>query len=176
MKPQEKYPKPLIAIHWITFLLLAFTFIRGNMLEDLEFTEANMNAFRMHAVPGVIILILTLIRMRIKRRNKDRLPEELDYYGPLHKVVVESVHKLLYILLILTPLFGFIMMYKTGALQYDLGGAFPEGVEFQETLETFHKVFAFSLLGLVALHFVGGLIYLSKNGIEFFKKMCILIK
>jgi len=176
MKTIEKYPKAIIAIHWLTFLLVVFTFYKGTTLEHLDFTEVNMNTFRAHAIPGMIILILTLIRMRIKRKNKNQLPPDIEYYSPLHKMIVEGVTKLLYLLLILAPLAGFIMVYKTGAFQYDIGGAFPEGAEFSETWETLHKIFVFSLVGLIFIHIAGVIIYKIKTGKNLIRRICKLMK
>ena len=176
METINKYPKALIIIHWLTVLLVAFVFYKGTTLENVDFTEANINSFRSHAVPGMLILILTLIRVFIKRKNKNNLPPEIAYYSPLHKTFVETVIKLIYVLLILTPLVGFVMVYQTGALSYDLGGVFPEGVGFNETLETVHKVFVFSLMALIITHVAGVVIYTFKKGEHLVKRMCLLFK
>ena len=176
MKKTSKYPKALILLHWITVLLIVFVFYKGTVIEELDFTEANMNTFRLHAVPGMLILILTIIRIVIKRKNKNKLPVDIEYYSPLHKMMVNTVMRLLYVLLILTPAIGFIMIYKTGALTYDFGGAFPTGAEFSETLEVLHKIFVFTLVGLVAIHVIGVITYKFKKGQNLLTRMCLLIE
>jgi len=176
MKKPNKYPKAMIVIHWLTVLLIAFVFYKGTTLEDLEFTEVNMNTFRSHAVPGMLILILTLIRLFVKRKNKNNIPQEISYYSSAHKILVETVNRLIYALLILVPLIGFVMVYKTGAFQYDLGGPFPEGAEFCDTLQILHKISVFSLMGLIVLHVVGIVVYKFKKGENLLKRICIFLK
>ena len=176
MNTTKKYPKAMIIIHWLTVILLIFVFVRGKMLENLEFNAENMNAFRLHAVPGMFILILTLIRLFVKNKNKNKVPQEIEYYDSLHKIMVNTVNKLIYVLLILTPIIGLIMIYKSGALAYDFGGAFPTDAHFDDTLEVLHKAFVFSLLGMVVLHVAGVLIYRVKKGENLIKRMCIFLK
>jgi cytochrome b561 len=176
MSTIKKYPKAIIIIHWLTVVLLILVFYRGTLLENLDLTEANINTFRAHAIPGMLILILTLIRLLVKNKKKTSFPDEIEYYSPLHKTAVNIVNKLIYILLILTPLVGFVMIFKTGALSYDIGGAFPENAHFNETLEILHKVFVFSLVGLVIFHVFGVIVYRIKKGENLVKRMCVLLK
>jgi cytochrome b561 len=176
MNTIAKYPKAMIIIHWLTVVLLILVFVRGVSLEDVEFKVENVNIFRSHAIPGMFILILTVIRLFIKNKNKNNVPKEIDYYSTGHKLIVNTVNKLIYILLIVAPITGFMMIYKTGALAYDFGGAFPTGVHFNETIEVLHKVFVFSLLGMVILHILGVVIYKFKKGENLVKRMCMFLK
>jgi len=172
----KKYPKPLIAIHWLTVLLFVFVFVRGKMLEDYDFNETNMDKYRMHAIPGILILILTVIRIFVKNRYKNSLPVAITYYNNTHKIMVNLVIKLIYILLILTPLVGFVMIFQTGAMDYDFGGAFPTDAHFNDTLEVLHKGFMMSLLILIVIHIVGVVLYKFKTGENLVKRMCVFLK
>jgi len=174
MNTIKKYPKSMIIIHWLTVILVVLVFYRGTIIEELDFVEANMNTFRAHAIPGMLILILTLIRIFVKNKNKNNIPEEITYYSPLHKTLVGIVLKLIYVLLIITPLVGFVMVFKTGAFSYDIGGAFPENASFNETLGVVHKVFVFSLVGLILVHVFGVIVYKIKTGENLVKRMCLL--
>jgi cytochrome b561 len=176
MTRPQKYPKAMIVIHWLTFILLAVIFYIGMTLDDYEFNEVNMNRYRAHALLGMAVMLLTIVRVIVKRKNIDNLPVEISYYSEMHKTFVKIVQKLIYILLIVTPMVGFIMVYQTGALSYDLGGPFPEGARFDETLEIFHKVFVFSLLILVVIHVAGIFMYNIKNKDNLIKRMCLLAK
>ena len=175
MNTTTKYPKAMIIIHWLSFVLLILVFTRGKALEGVDFNVENMNTFRAHAIPGIIILILTLIRVFIKRKNKNNLPKEIEYYSAGHKMMVNIINKLIYVLLIVTPIIGFMMILKTGALAYDFGGAFPTDAHFDETLEVLHKVLVFSLLGMLALHVAGVIMYKIKTGENLVKRMCIFL-
>ncbi len=176
MEKTQKYPKAMIVIHWLTFILFAVIFYVGITMEDYEFNEANFNRYRTHAILGVIVAILTVIRLFIKKKNKDNLPEEIAYYSPAHEKMVKTVLGLIYLLLIVAPVVGFIMVYQTGAMAYDLGGEFPTGAKFDETLETVHKALVFILLGLIVVHVAGVIIYKLKTGENLIKRMCLLMK
>jgi len=167
----SKYPKPLIIIHWLTFILLLIIYYVGFSFDDYEFNEANMNRYRLHAILGVSVMILTIIRIFIRRANLTKLPPHITYYSQLHKTFVTAVNNFLYILLIFAPLVGFIMVYQTGALDYDLGGAFPTGAEFDETLEVIHKISVVSLLILIVIHILGVMMYKIKTGENLIKRM-----
>ena len=174
MKPQ-KYPKTLIIIHWLTAVLLAVEFYAGISMEEYEFNEVNMNRYRFHALLGVGLLILTIIRLIVKRKNRDHLPEEIHFYSDMHKKFVHAVQNMIYLILIVAPVIGFVMVYQTGALTYDLGGPFPEGAHFNETLEKLHKFLVFLLAGLVGIHVAGIVMYYVKNKENLIKRMCLLM-
>ncbi len=176
MNTTTKYPKVMIIIHWLTVILLILVFARGKALEGLDFNAENMNSFRAHAILGMVILILTLIRLFVKKKHKNNVPKEIEYYSAGHKLLVNTISKLIYVLLIITPLIGFMMIFKTGALAYDFGGEFPTGATFNETLEVLHKVFVFSLVGMVVLHVAGVVIYKIKTGENLIKRMCMFLK
>ena len=172
----KKYPKALIAIHWLTVLLFIVVFLAGKSLENHEFNEVNMNRYRFHALLGMSIMVLTVLRIFVKRKHKNNLPAPINYYSNTHKIIVNLVIKLIYILLLITPLVGFVMVFKTGALTYDLGGEFPTGAHFNETLETIHKTFVFSLLLLIVIHVIGVILYKLKTGENLIKRICTFMK
>jgi len=174
MKP-KKYPFSIILIHWLTVILFAIIFYVGITMEEYEFNEANMNRYRTHALLGMLLMIVTLVRIVIKRKNMDNLPVEISYYSSAHRTFVNAVQWLIYLLLIFAPLVGFVMVYQTGALSYDLGGPFPEGAHFNEYLVKLHEVLVFSLLALVLIHVAGVLTYSMKNNENLIKRMCRLL-
>ncbi len=176
MKHPTKYPRSIIIIHWLTVILFAVIFYIGITMEEYEFNEANINRYRPHAILGMIVSVLSIIRFFIKKKNADNLPPEITYYSIMHKKFVKTVTSLMYLLLIIAPIVGFIMVYQTGALDYDLGGPFPTGAKFDETLEVLHKTLVFILTGLIIIHIAGIFIYKIKTGENLIKRMCLLIK
>jgi cytochrome b561 len=172
----KKYPKPIIALHWLTFILLIVVFVFGKALEDYEFTTENFNHYRKHALLGMLILVLTIIRFVVKRKYKNSLPPEINYYSEGHKKVVNIVNRLLYVFLIITPLIGFVMIFQTGAMQADLGGPFPEGAHFNEALEALHKGAVFGLISLIITHVVGVVMYKLKTGENLVRRICKFMK
>jgi cytochrome b561 len=134
----KKYPASIIVLHWLTVLLIAWVAFMGFGLEDYEFNAENFSRFRNHALMGMLILIITLIRLFLLRKHKDRLPQ-LNYYSNFHKFTVNAVHTLMYLLLIFIPIAGFINVYQTGAFGFCFGKPFPEGAQLSETLHEIHE-------------------------------------
>jgi len=166
-----KYPKVLIIIHWLTFFLLIVIFYIGTTFEDYEFNEANMNRYRLHAILGVFVMLLTLIRIYVRRKNLSKLPPHITYHSKFFSHVLTIVHNLFYILLIFNPIVGFVMVYQTGALSYDLGGAFPTTTEFDHNLVALHEFAAYSLLALILVHVGGSIMYKIKTGTYLIKRI-----
>jgi len=168
----KKYPKPLIIFHWLTVVLVISQIVIGKNLEKLDYTPENFNAYRLHAFLGMFLLLITLARMFYKRKHINEIPA-LRYYGPTHKILVNGVHMLMYILLIVIPLVGFYTIYQTGGLAYDLGGPFPS-VEPDKTLTELHEKLVLLLVTLIAAHVGGVLMYKLKTGENLLKRMCLL--
>ncbi len=176
LNKMKKYPKSIIILHWLTLILFVTVFVLGVSMENYKFNAENFNHYRAHALLGMLIMILTIIRLFVKQKHKNDLPPEITYYSKGHKLLVKTVQNLIYVLLIITPLVGFVMVYQTGALQYDLGGPFPEGATFDEGMEILHKSLVFTLTGLIVIHAAGIVIYKMKTGENLLKRMCLLIK
>jgi cytochrome b561 len=140
-------------------------------MEDYPFDEENFFRFKRHALMGVSVLFITLIRLAYKYKNKDRFPEEIQYYSPMHKKLVNGIHLLMYIILILAPIIGFITIYQTGAMGYDFGGPFPENPEFNPVLVTLHKTLVITLGVLIIMHIGGVFMYKLKTGENLIKRM-----
>ena len=55
------------------------------------------------------------------------------------------------------------MIFKTGAMTADFGGAFPTGAHFNEILEVMHKASIFILVASIVMHIVGVILYKIKT-------------
>ncbi len=171
MNEQMKYPKLFRFLHWITFILIVLLFISGLGMEDYKFDEGNFFRFKRHALMGVSVLFITLIRLAYKYKNKHRFPPEIEYYSPVHEKIVKAIHLLIYIILILAPIVGFVTIYQTGALAYDFGGPFPENAELNPSLINLHKFLVYTLGLLIIMHIGGVFMYKIKTGQSLLKRM-----
>ncbi len=171
----KKYPAPLIILHWLTVLLVALVAFMGYRLEDVEFSAENFVYFRNHALAGMLIFLVTLVRMFFKRKYKEQLPT-LNYYSDLHKMTVNGVHFLIYLMLLLIPLTGFINVYQTGAFGFCFGKPFPDGAQLSEFWHETHEFFIKILFVSVAAHVAGVFAYSFKNKEKLLKRMCLFSK
>jgi cytochrome b561 len=153
--------------------MVIIIFIIGLNLEKHEFNAQNMNIYRTHAILGVSLMFLTLLRLYIRRKHINELPPHITYYNKYHKKLVRFVQSLLYIFLIFTPMVGFITVYLTGALSYDLGGPFPTNADFDPDLLTIHKISVFILVTLIVLHIGGVFLYRIKTGENLISRMSL---
>ncbi len=171
MNDNAKYPKFFRFLHWITFILIVLLFISGLKLENYTFNEENFMKFKRHALMGVGVLILTLIRWGYKFKNRDRFPQEFQYYNPTHKKLVNGIHFIMYVLMIIAPAIGFYSIYQTGALAYDFGGPFPEGAKISHDITEIHEFLVFTLGALIIGHVGGVIMYKLKTGKNLIKRM-----
>jgi len=180
----KKYPKFIIFAHWLTLILFLINVALGLQLEVVAeeiagteglITPENFKYYRTHALIGAAILIITLIRLFVKIKNKDRLPQ-LEYYSEFHKKIVNLTHALIYLLLIAVPLVGIINMYQAGVFGVCFGKPFPENAYLSETLSELHETLVKVLFILVAGHVAGVIMYILKTGDNILKRMCLLAK
>ncbi len=171
MNETAKYPKFFRFLHWITFILIVLLFISGLGLEEYTFNEENFFRYKRHALMGVSVLFITLIRWVYKYKNRDRFPQDIHYYSPMHKKIVNGIHFLMYVLMILAPAVGFYAIYQTGALAYDFGGPFPEGAEINHDIIEIHEFLVFTLGALILAHVGGVIMYKLKTGKNLIKRM-----
>lgn len=137
-----------IIIHWLTagFVILAILlpFCRS-WFSDLGLL------FMLHKSIGVVIFILTLIRIIVIVRQG--LPDVLGPNHRLQRIISKSVQGFIYIALIIMPISGYLMSSRN----IDFFGMFtipsmslPE--EWQSAMHQLHISAAFILIGLIALH------------------------
>ena len=170
----DRYGAVTRTIHWLTALLIFAAFPLGliahDMAAQLEQAAADEQAaliartatlFSVHKTLGVAVVFVSVLRIAwgLSQRRPglikgDRRPEAL---------AAETVHYLLYILLILVPVSGWVHHAATTGFAPILW-PFGQGLPFvpqSETVATIatglHWIFAWSLAGVLALHIGGAL-------------------
>ncbi len=170
---RRKYPVTMIFIHWLTVVLLAINFLIGKNLEYLDFDAENFKYYRLHALTGAVIFFITVWRLILLKRNKDQLPV-LEFYGKFHELSYKVVHALIYLMLLLVPVVGFITIFKSGAYVVDLGKPFPEGAKLNHDLVEIHELLVGFLIILILVHVAGVIIYRFKKDPDILKRMSFL--
>ncbi|TAN83618.1 MAG: hypothetical protein EPN14_03220 [Gallionella sp.] len=155
-KAMEPYSRRMVTIHWLTLALLIVTWYLGDVLVDARNEKsATLTGYFAHVLAGGAVLLLTLLRLTY--RSVDKIPPPLGF--ALMDMVAGGVHYLLYILLILLSLSGFMTLLTSSVgealLVVDAGllptkytgpGVIPHAVH--ETLVTV-------LITVVAMHILG---------------------
>jgi cytochrome b561 len=149
------------AIHGVMLLLIFGMLGVGMYMADLEKTdELRKTLFAMHMSTGVLVLVLAVIRvvwLRISAAPK--LPTALEYW---EKTLTTLVKSLMYLLMLLIPISGILMVNTNGHAVgfyglFDLPVLIGENKDLHEWLEEIHELVAFSLLFLIILHVAGAL-------------------
>ncbi|MGB0958613.1 MAG: cytochrome b [Halocynthiibacter sp.] len=153
-----KYSKSIIFLHWASAILVIAALLAGNViLANLENADPEkLFSYRAHALIGILVLILTLIRV-LKKRSTPKPPQAATGHVVLDKVGV-SVHHLLYVLLILVPVSGLALAMASGVGAYAFGGSgIPPMDADSFAAGTAHGIATKLLMGAVGLHILGAL-------------------
>ena len=166
--PNQRYAPIAIQLHWLTALLIIAAFALGLTVDNFPkaYTGAIIN---LHALLGVAILVLTLVRLGWRLSHR---PPELDAAsGPVIRLASKAVHVLLYALMVLVPLIGFpTLFYRGRGLDFGLlqiAPFLPRTPEIFRPLTDVHEIAAFALIGLAIAHLLAALYhqFVLKDGL-----------
>lgn len=174
MTDVQKYPLLWRILHWVMALMIAALIPIGIWMA--ERAEANIfdtltnTLYAWHKAIGFSVLLLMVLRVAVKVRLKS--PDYPDSISPQLKAMAKGLHHLMYVLLILTPLFGWAGVTAFPALitlgGYDLPAmpGVPQDSALATTLFEIHGALAFTLIVLVIGH-IGAAIrhMLRKDGL-----------
>ncbi|MCK6374409.1 MAG: cytochrome b [Zoogloea sp.] len=155
----QRYSGPAIAAHWIIALLILAAWPLGAYMHELPLSPTKLKLYSYHKWIGITVLLLFV--PRILWRITHRPPAALPMPAWQHKIA-EGVHHLLYLLMVLVPLSGWLMSSAKG-FQVVYFGVLPlpdlvaKSEELGDLLKEVHEVLNFGLLALVGLHVAGAL-------------------
>lgn len=154
-------------LHWLVALLILGALVLGGSIgwfgfDGLQerFGEAGADrVYTWHKSFGVLILFLMVARVGLRlRHGKPPYAIELPR---AQRIAAESVHGLLYLLLIVMPIIGW-WATAAGGYPVQLGplflpGLFPENEALSETLFGWHQALGIAILALVLVHITAAL-------------------
>ncbi|RXK03341.1 cytochrome b [Halarcobacter bivalviorum] len=166
-----KYNNSAVFLHWIIGFLLIFLLITGTfVLSEIPNTLEKIGNFRIHMILGILISILSVIR--IVNIIKSKKPEDLQM-SKLRLKLMKINHVLIYVVVIAIGVSGILLAKSTG-----LGDIvfFGSNNEIYESFKdySFGKIHGFLtkvLLFLIATHILGVVSYSIKNKINITKRM-----
>lgn len=153
-----RWPTPLIAVHWLSVLLLVV-----GVGAVLWRTQTEVRAWRallldLHRWAGVALFALSCIRLALRLRG----PARPGPGGPpSRRLALAGVHGLIYLALFAVPLLGWYLS-ETRGLPWRLPGvtlpsALDADADRADELEPLHATAAWLLLGLVCAHVAAAL-------------------
>jgi cytochrome b561 len=162
----KQFSTRLAAIHWLTFILFAGTYYVGSTIDGIDQPAAKLAIYPYHFLAGSLVLLLTLLRAWLRLRDGAPAPSETG--GPIATRAALLVHKLLYVLLILLPLSGLLMIFQTGVFAAVMANDPAKLPDLEKaTIHGVHGAIATVLLVTVALHFAAALYhqFVLKDGL-----------
>jgi superoxide oxidase len=149
----QTYDRMQIALHWIVAVLIFGLYAVG-LSVDLFEKPVRPFVINLHAIFGLTLLLLTLVRIFWRRTHES--PPLPDSMGPLFQKAAAAGHGLLYFLTVAIPLVG-IAAFALRGRPLDLGLLqIPLPVEanhdLAEQVAEFHGALATILIALVVGH------------------------
>lgn len=155
-----RYSAVAIALHWIIAALIVLNLLLGFFFDEFE-RPLRTTLINLHKATGFTILVLTLARLAWRLGHR---PPPFDAVMKRWEVAIaRTVHWLFYLLLVVMPLSGWLVVSSSGRVTswYGLFEVAPLPVsreeDVHEAFETLHKLLGYGMLALLALHVAGAL-------------------
>jgi cytochrome b561 len=160
-----KYPVGLRILHWVRAVLILGLIWSGWTMTGLP-EDTPMETFDFfyhnHKQFGVLVWLLAIVHLVIRWRLRTVLPQTPEGLRPWEKTLSHVVHRLIMLLTILIPLFGYSMsssFTQSDGVPFFFVGELPELLpkndDAFEVFAALHEYSAYALLALVILHAAG---------------------
>lgn len=142
-------------LHWSTLVLIIAQYVLAETAEELEDGPEKFATLGNHMSIGVLILLLTLVRIGWKLANRG-LPQPVPMARP-QQIAAAAGHGLLYLLLLLLPISGWAMSssgeYAVNFFGFfDLPALVGPNHDLHEALEEVHETLFNALFVVAVLH------------------------
>ena len=142
-------------LHWMTALLVLSLIPFGLLMVRIKEGPAQDLLFNLHRSIGAILLPIVIIRL-IYRIKSPPLPLPPDVPA-FQRGTAHATHWLLYLLLIVQPIVGWIATSAYGAAisvfwLFELPSVWPKDAAFAEKLFALHQFIGFVMAALICAH------------------------
>lgn len=174
MNAAMRYSTPAIVLHWLVALLIFVGFPLGLTMVDLPLSPDKLRLYSYHKWIGITVLMLVLPRLGWRlTHTPPPLPPGIAGW---QRRAGEAVHGLLYLLLLVVPLSGWLMSSAKGFQTVWLGvlplpDLIGKDKALGDLLTGVHKALNFTLLALVILHVIAALQHHFIDRLPFLQRM-----
>ncbi len=149
----QKYSKATIATHWLTALLILILFPLGKYMERIE-PSGKMGLITIHAVLGIIVFVLTIVRTR--SFFKHERPSDLETGSKFNNKLTVWIHNVFYIILFVLSISGIAVMLLGGYAEA-LQSSAPELIKNRSEIAPMkvHGITSLIMMILLVLHVLG---------------------
>ena len=148
------YTPTAIALHWLAGALILCGFALGLWLRDLPISPQMLRLYGYHKWIGITVLLLALARLAWRRAHRPPPPVAMPEW---QRRTATATHALLYALMLVIPLSGWLYSSASGVQVVWLGlvplpDLMPKDKALAGILKAIHITLNYSLLALVAVH------------------------
>ncbi|MCF6197358.1 MAG: cytochrome b [Emcibacter sp.] len=152
------------AFHWGMFILLAGLVILGNYMHGLPADTPDQMSYKfglydLHKSFGIMVLFLVVLRLIWRKMNP--VPVMPDTMSKIENISAHAMHMLLYAIMFLQPIFGWLMSSYGGHPVKFFGLELPalvgQNKEIGELFEEIHEVTAGLLVTAFVVHVAAAL-------------------
>jgi len=148
------YTRTAVFLHWLMALLIACGFSLGAYMVDLHMSPTKLRLYNYHKWIGITVLLFVLVRL-VWRLTHRPPPEVAMPRWQLR--AAQATHYLLYVLMIVTPVFGWLYSSATGySVVYLKLIRLPDLVHkdrhLADILVQIHAFLAWTIFWIVLLH------------------------
>lgn len=159
-----RYDRGAMALHWLHAVLVLGLIAWGLYMVDLPKGAERSFAIGLHKSFGALALVLVLLRLWWRMRHPAPPDPRL---GDMERKLAAAGHHLLYLLLLATPLAGYLSSSFTQYPMKVFGLVIPKAGWPDEAINAFfngaHKLFAWSLLALIVVHLAAVVMHAIKG-------------
>ncbi len=155
-----RYSTPAIVLHWLVALLIFVTFPLGLYMADLPLSPDKLKLISYHKWIGVTVFMLA--GLRVVWRFTHATPPLPASVADWQRRASAIVHGLLYLLILVIPLSGWLMSSAKGIPTVWFGvlplpDLIGKDKALGNLLQEVHETLNFTLLALVVLHVAAAL-------------------
>ncbi len=155
-----RYTRTAIALHWLIAILVLGQFAWGWWMQEIpkQPVGPRVDAFNLHKSIGMTIFALMVLRLAWRAGHP---APALPPMPPWQARVARATHVLMYVALMLQPIFGYLGSEVSGYPVKYFGMTLPgwagKHEAIKELLSTAHLANSWLLAALVTLHVAGAL-------------------
>ena len=155
-----RYTRTAIALHWLVALGLFGLLGLGIYMADLPLSPSKLKYYSWHKWAGVTVFLLVIVRLAWRIGHAP--PPLPSHMGVLERMVAHAGHHLLYVLMIVIPLTGWLMSSAKG-FQTVWFGVLPlpdllaKDEALGNLLQATHKYLNYTMLAVVIGHVAAAL-------------------
>ncbi|NBX52792.1 MAG: cytochrome b [Proteobacteria bacterium] len=151
-----KYALSSRLLHWIMAIIIFSTLALGIYMKEFlgDDSTNRYQIYDLHKSMGMVVLILLIVRIANRFiKTPPALPSSIS---PLEQKLAKFGHLILYVLMLTTPISGYLMSsfagYPVKLFSLELPNLVGTNFTLAKICAEIHEISAYALLGIVLIH------------------------